>query len=510
MDPLNYDVYLFHGPCIDGHTSAAILWSQQPLEVREYLCELGGMYSPNRKTREEGSKYPHTPDNALKIVGRWTLKSHTPRVFVFATPGVLLPPSLIQGKRVLSIDLDPGKQCLLQLMSLTTHTLLLDHHESFRDTCTDIGAVITPATETLISSNLTVYWDPCKSVSGATLAWKYFGTSKNVPHIVEVVQIGDTWNWNQNKELMPRECLEALTSDDTLTSFDGIVQLLDNDAFMAVHPKLIAHGKCILEVKNTLIDQGAKRCSLGYIESAGTVYTILYTSASILASEIGDRMKGLHTQWWLDTKGITIDFTAVWRYVPASDSRDGRVTVSLRGASKDANLGHIARNVANILRGGGHKQAAAFTFIGIENIHKYILKCKPTTVPCSAPAGVRTSGLLLPQITSTLPILKNHDIPPVKVTRAKDFSPLIDALMALPQVDLTWITDTLLSRRHESIDYIIDALLIHPSDFSPLIDILTSLNVEDLDCIGDIIASRGNITSNSLVNDLVSACDVSR
>ena len=72
-----------------------------------------------------------------------------------------------------------------------------------------------------------------------------------------------------------------------------------------------------------------------------------------------------------------IHFCVTWKYVPNLNM----VSISLRNPDIDINLGQIAMNIKNGTgRGGGHVEAAGFSFQGIENFHKFILREKPNVL----------------------------------------------------------------------------------------------------------------------------------
>ena len=385
MSKIDYTVCIGHGPCADGQTALGIAWMEQPQEVRDYLAQYGGLYSKQKRRYEAKYQNPHHPDQALRILKEWKLPDYAPVVFVFTQPNTRYPEELLRGRRVLCIDLDPGIIGIKQLMSLTTYTLVLDHHDSFKTSMSLLGVDIPEQTLSRVSDNFHFYWNPAKTVSGATLAWQFLKPSaRTFPHLIEIVQIGDTWNWKQRPEIKVKECLEALHARNVFSSFEDIVEYINN--FRNQYQSLVNEGGPILKVKDKFVDSIALKANFGYIITPEPgdrmmIYNVLYTSSTVMELEIGDRIRELSVEWYKKEKGIDIDFTAVWKYVPSKPEvvrrpgempRPGYVTVSLRGGAPGINLLDIARRIPGIKSCTGYDKAAAFTFEGIDNFEQFI------------------------------------------------------------------------------------------------------------------------------------------
>ncbi|CAH6418503.1 Hypothetical protein POVN_LOCUS220 [uncultured virus] len=378
-----FDVYVGHGPCIDGQTSLAIAWSTLHPDVQAYLAKFGGFYAENKGApvadEDAHPDAPHAlkPEMALKIMQGWDLKDHEPKVFVTCHPSTPLPVDLIKGKRVLLMDLDPGTATLKQLREHTKNTFLIDHHASFRSSVSGLEAKVVECETTALADNLSYYWDPRKQSSGASLTWTYFNPDVKIPTLIEMVQIGDTWSWKQNPELKVRECMAALYRTGTFTSFPAIMDLVKN--LDKSYETLVTTGRISLDLERSHIVELASKADLGVITSVvgdvKTNYNILYTSTPLFANSVCVEMRTQKAAQWAK-QGVEIHFCANWKY----KVKEGIVTVSLRSNLPGLRLGEIARGIPGVKSGGGHDAAAAFIFEGIHNFHTFIQKPAITVV----------------------------------------------------------------------------------------------------------------------------------
>jgi hypothetical protein len=358
----SYDVIIAHGPgCNDGATAAWSFWRTLPREYRELLAKEGGFYSKPEKAEKEEYQvrepyiHPSSPEGAIKLQDRGF-----PVVFVFIQPSEGVPTKLIENKRVLILDLDMG-DALIPVVATASYTFLSDHHDSTLLT-------IHKHSDFLLNRyryKFGMYINTSKSESGATLAWR-LSHNAEIPPLVQTVRIGDTWQWNEYPELQARYVLKALHIRRSFRSFPDIEGTYIN--WTTNFQSHIQKGHAVSEFENALVKQAAKRCNLGFIQTNdGTVYTIAYTQADILYSEIGSSMK-----WYAEQRfKVPIHFCVTWKYV----SYKGIVCVSLRDAESGINLASIARNIkGSDGKGGGHAEAAGFSFFGLENFHNFILK----------------------------------------------------------------------------------------------------------------------------------------
>lgn len=373
---INYDVIISHGPgCNDGATAAWTVWRTLTKEYREKLEKEGGFYSSSSSYEDdngssgstnESVKYlhPNSPEGAIKLQ-----EKGYPVVFVFIQPSNGVPNELVAGKKVLVLDLDMG-DALIPLVDAAAFTFLCDHHDSTPQTLAKHSDFLFETNRHKFGTFININ----KSECGATLAWTLTHSSF-IPPFVQIVRIGDTWMWNDYPDLHSKAVLTSLFMERAFKSFPDIERIFNNwdENFKSYVDK----GYAVLEYEKSIVRQIAKQCDLGYIQTKdGTIYTVAYTQANVLHSDVGVSMR-----WYAEKRfKVPIHFCATWRYVSYKDI----ISVSLRSPQQGLNLATIARNINGCDgKGGGHPEAAGFSFIGYKNLHKFILKSPPSPIFCN-------------------------------------------------------------------------------------------------------------------------------
>ena len=377
MDTYPYHVVIAHGPgCKDGVMAAYAWWKRLPEEYRNNLAKENGFYTDakNEYVYEEGYCSPTSPEGAIKLQ-----QKRYEVVFVFLQPNQEVPIELIKDKYVLILDLDMGDP-LVSVVQNAKSVMLVDHHDS------------TPLT---IAKHSKILLDECRGKfatfvntsnheSGASLSWKLaFGP--DLPELVRIVRMSDTWNYDDLSIEHPKEISVALTVRNAFRSFFEIDNVINT--WEERKEIYIIEGRVLIKNEKNIIKQIAKQCDLGYIETEdGKVYTIAYTQSNVFVSEVGAKMK-YYAQIRFKTE---IDFCATWKYV----SNKNLVIVSLRSPNDGMELSSIAKTVKGAGgKGGGHLGAAAFNFEGLENFHKFILRKKPESISVLSPL----SSLFIPK-----------------------------------------------------------------------------------------------------------------
>lgn len=361
-----YKVIIAHGPgCNDGATAAWCVWRTLPRSYRDLLAEEGGFYAKPDMIKEEDDQstiesflHPNSAEGAMRLQDKGF-----PVVFVFLQPSEEVPVKLIEGKSVLILDLDMG-DALVSVVQSASSVFLCDHHDSTPLTIRKHSEFLYEQSRHKFST----YISTSKSESGASLAWRLTHTA-DIPPFVQVVRIGDTWQWNDYPELKARYVLKSLFLRRAFRSFPDIEgTYLHWDANFKSH---VEKGRAVLEFETAIIKQIAKQCDLAFIQTEdGTVYNVAYTQCNTLISEVGSAMK-----WYAQKRfNVPIHFCATWKYVSYKDL----VSVSLRDGEPGINLATIARTIKGSNgKGGGHDAAAGFSFAGIENLHKFFHKVNP-------------------------------------------------------------------------------------------------------------------------------------
>lgn len=351
----SYDVVLSHGPgCTDGIVAAWCVWVSLPPYYRKLLESAGGIYCYNPTSVTSGLKHINSTEGALDLQRRGF-----PVVFALIQPGELIPVELIAGKRVLLLDVDMSQE-LPNIIKYAKHTTLLDHHDS------SLNTIKVHKLEGV--TNFTWQVDASKQECGATLAWKKLFTTP-VPDMIEVVCMGDNWSWDDASRIpSARAILKSLSTMKAFRSFPRINQVFNSwDDKMGAHAK---EGAIMLKYEDSIVKRAARQADIGYITTTdGKIYTVAYANASVLHSEIGSNLR-----WYAEMRhGSPIHFAATWKYAPYKAT----ISVSLRDPLPGIELQTIANSVSGSNQGGGHKDAASFSFIGIENLHKFIQRSYP-------------------------------------------------------------------------------------------------------------------------------------
>lgn len=351
----DYDVIIAHGPgCWDGATAAWLFWRTLPPAYRHQIQSEGGFYSYSNDVAKSGPfVHPNSQEGAMRL----QQKGYN-RVFVFAQPQERIAARLISGKRVLVLDLDLG-EALISLVEAASFVFVCDHHESTIQTIQKYAHLLLST----YRDKFGMFVNASKQESAASLAWRMLYQDP-LPPLIEIVRIGDTWQWNDRPELQARAVLRTLDLNRVFRSFIDIESAFNN--WTVNFPIYVQIGTALVQSQKSLIQRAAKRCDLGMIKmNDGTQYTVAYTQATILHSEIGDAIRPFAEARFK----VPIDFCATWKYV----SKKQLVSVSLRAGCPGLNLASIAQNVAGGSgKGGGHKSAASFTIVGLENFHQFI------------------------------------------------------------------------------------------------------------------------------------------
>lgn len=353
-----FQVIIGHGPnCNDGATSMWAVWRTLSPEYKSVLAREGGFYAPPKEEEDKPFLHPNSVEGAIRLQ-----KKGLPLVFVFSQPSVPIPNKLIRHKNVLILDLDLG-DALIPLVTAANYVFVCDHHDTSQ-------ATLAKHADFLLSQNRHKFAqliNTSKKECGATLTWRLTHPTE-IPPLVEVVRIGDTWQWDDRPDLQAKYVLQTLYVKRAFRSFPDIEKTYQN--WDRKHHSWVDRGRIIYDYQMALVKQAAKQCDLGYIQTQdGTTYTVAYVQSSLLVSEIGGAIR-----WYAERRFRTqIDMCAVWKY----NSRRDLVIVSLRDPGPGIKLGRVARDIkGSIGNGGGHAEAAGFSFQGIARFREVILPKK--------------------------------------------------------------------------------------------------------------------------------------
>lgn len=355
-----FNVIISHGfGCADGAVSAWCAWRTLSNEYKQKLAKHEGFYSDGTGEFVYDNKWvnPASIEGALKLQ-----REGFSTVFAFAQPGTKIPQELIKNKSVLILDLDLGNE-LVNVVNHASSVCLVDHHQTSETTLLENA-------EALDTPKLTKIVNIAPSESGASLTWKLFnGDSEPLPPLINVVRIDDTWSWQDLPELNSKAVIRSLKCNNLLSTFYKIEHVFNT--WDVNFDKWSTEGNNYLFADNINVKLMAKSCDLGYVKSKdGTVYTVAFTQAPVLISEVGSAIRK-YAELRFKCK---IDFCVTWKYLSYKDL----VLCSARSPREGLDLGNTVRNLENINGGGGHPQAAGFNFNGLENFKNVIMKTPPS------------------------------------------------------------------------------------------------------------------------------------
>ena len=246
---------------------------------------------------------------------------------------------------------------------MSKSVLLIDHHDSTIGTLNNNLSLLRET----YAYKFSTYINTSVSESAATLTWRLTHGDK-IPDFVQIVRIGDTWQWHDYPHLHAKSVLKSLKINRAFRSFIDIEETFVN--WNKNVKTYIQRGNVINDYETALVKKIAKQCSIGFIQTNDDkVYTIAYTQANILHSDIG-----VVIRFYAERRfGVHIHFCCTWKYVPHRKI----VSVSLRDGG-DLNLWEIAQTIKGSNgKGAGHRAASSFAFEGIENFHNFILSSNP-------------------------------------------------------------------------------------------------------------------------------------
>lgn len=351
------NVVISHGPgCFDGAVAAWVIWRNLPIQYRMKIASEGGFYSHNYITKKDKTGnflHPNTPTGAMSL----QRKGYN-TVFVFVQPGSSIPETLISNKNVVILDVDLGDN-LVSVVEKAKSVILCDHHCSSIKTIERNRDFLLSRSKKflgLVNTN--------KDESAATLIWKYI-YGKKMNDFIRIIQINDTWLDNGYSGLFTKDVIAFLLVKRSFISFESIEEtFLTWDQNV---PMYINIGRSLNRYQQAIVSQISTKPRICNMQTTdGNIYKVAYICAPILHSEIGVCIRN-YTNFLYNTN---VDFCATWKYV----AHRGLVAVSLRNPKFGLNLSEIASKIKGTNgKGGGHADAASFSFYRIENFGDYFI-----------------------------------------------------------------------------------------------------------------------------------------
>lgn len=242
----------------------------------------------------------------------------------------------VTGANLLIADFSIKREYYLELYSKAKTIILLDHHESSVDAIMDLP-------NTVID----------QQYSGAILTWKFFHGDVNPNDVYLDIQDRDLWKWERewNKQIS-LTCRCRLTFEETEENIEAWSNYIDNPD---IRENFKEAGKKMEELQMYLIREKAKYAKQ-YIFFG---YTTLMCEATEFQSEIGDFI----------LKTRKCDIVMIW----SMDDYNNVYSIKLRSkVGSEVNVEQIAKKFG----GGGHIDAAAFTFSNDYPLHQIFTRAK--------------------------------------------------------------------------------------------------------------------------------------
>ena len=315
--PLN-TMIVYHDPCIDGITSAAV--------VSRYLIEKCGLLD------EEIFPYPMSyDDDLLELMS--TLDAN----------------SIIQ---LYIVDFSFKVVDLLRLYECIPASIYLyDHHASAFRNLMGADYPLSPTSSECFDlrdehndpTDIHIVLD--NNECGASLCWKWLMEApdrfddtleRNLPHLIRHVKDNDLWRFELGYTKALNKYLRQ--QPKTLANFRALLTEFEDAGFLN---KAFKEGKVILEYESKLEDDLIERgvCPLQIEGISG----LSCNAPAQFSSNIGHKLA-------LESK----TFGAVW-----SQLADGKIAFSLRSNGDECDVSKLAE----CMGGGGHKNAAGFSFM---------------------------------------------------------------------------------------------------------------------------------------------------
>jgi hypothetical protein len=327
-------------------------------------------------------------------------------VFVFVEPQPDIPLQLIQNKRVVVLDLDLGAS-LSSVVCAAASVFVIDHHTSTYQT---LDAAYNQLAQCgYPQSRLQVYYHPTKEHSAASLTWKLVSrvesanfivdetvhftfepeippqqptsavSNDNYPLLIRLVKMADTWTWDLEPNIHPREVFEAIQASRHLSTFAFIEQLhqqfstIINVVDSPYYHSLMLHGSHILNYQDSLVKSiisKATVCSAMIQDNTTTaLYTVLVVpTGGVLTSQIGHALRHLVAPKF-ESRAPMISFAVMWSYNAIRDE----VYISLREPLPGIDLSFVAKHLVvpgRHEKAGGHEAAASLVVKGLMNLHQ--------------------------------------------------------------------------------------------------------------------------------------------
>lgn len=289
------------------------------------------------------------------MAGAWAIYNKYPKAqYRGTTPDFkdtrVLAKENITDKVVYFVDIMPKRDLLLHVCTYASQVVVLDHHKTNKEIIDSLATDGMPV-------NLTIVFD--MNQSGCQIAWKYV-SEEPIPWFMDYIADRDLWTWKmQNSKLVNT----ALFNLGYLGSFTAISNLYTSTPNVEsrrdlIETVLLPYAKTIEEYESRLLTNATTIAKLVNFHSPdGRVFTLwLGTTIPALRSDLGNKLMEKPL-----ADGTMPKISATWQYDFAGDEW----WVSLRSSDQNADVD--CSQIAKLLGGGGHPNAAGFTIRGPHN-----------------------------------------------------------------------------------------------------------------------------------------------
>lgn len=235
------------------------------------------------------------------------------------------PPD-VQGKNVLICDFSYKYDVLLNMIEQANSLFIIDHHISAQQDLQNIDDK-----HKLFDMNH----------SGAYLTWEYFFPNEEIPDLIKYIEDRDLW-----KHVMPNTHQFFARFKGLPFNFNVYNSLLDNNYL----DKVIEDGTILYNYDTAIIKRLAKHSVCKWTKlSDENYYNIAYLNSNVYKSELGNYL--------VEIQNPECDFAVIYNY----DDKTNTTWFSLRSSD----LKKDVSKVAELLGGGGHRNAAGITREGM-------------------------------------------------------------------------------------------------------------------------------------------------
>jgi hypothetical protein len=262
-----------------------------------------------------------------------------------------IPPN-IDGKDVIIIDVAYKKEVLEEIIKFANSVVFIDHHVSIAE---DV-AILKEKYDNIDTDKIKIVYDEKRS--GATLSWKYFNSRQVAPLYLKYVEDNDTGTWaheNTKPFILALKANYHLSTESK--SLNKWFRLMNKENVL----NMIEEGKTMEKYLIHLVNINVPRFSMHKFPSQKVYndtkkdFPDLYDKPGqyTIALYIGFNCPSVSSLAVEALKRINCDFVIMWVY----NLDKKQYVFSMR--SKEIDVSKISKSMG----GGGHKLAAAFSFL---------------------------------------------------------------------------------------------------------------------------------------------------